>query len=354
MMLPLPHPLRALIALSAVLTAAFGLTTLAASEPVSAGLQRVSLDTAANEKIDVAIWYPTAILAREQSFGPFTMTVALDAPILLSAAAEAMPRPLIIISHGTGGNNFTHHELASALASAGYIVAALTHPGDNVRDRSLVASPKYFSERPRQVSRVIDALLADAVWRTHIDATRIGFLGHSAGGFTGLALAGATPSIAATVRHCAANYDDDGWFCRVSGSKEKAIANAAQADYMPTVPSSRDARIRAAVLLAPIGVFFSEAELKKITIPTRVVVAGRDDVLTPRFHAEFVARCVANAEVIVNAEGGHFMLVSRLNINPAASSGAEINQDPKGFDRAAAIRDAAKTLPAWFDKALQR
>ncbi len=342
---------RALIAV----TAALGLTAIATAEPmsapISAGMQRLSLDTAPNEKIDVVIWYPTATIAREQSFGPFTMTVAHDAPL---SSSEATARPLILVSHGTGGNNLTHHELAAALARSGYIVAALTHPGDNFRDRSLVGSPKYFSERPRQVSRVIDALLADSTWKPRIDAARIGFLGHSAGGLTGLALTGATPSIAAAIAHCAANYDSDLWFCRVSGSKEKAIENAKQADYMPVVPNSRDPRIRVAALLAPVGAFSTEAELKKISIPVRVVVAGQDELLVPRFHAAFVGRSVPNAEVITDEAGGHFMFASKLTLNPGVVNGAEVNQDPPGFGRAAAISEAAKALPVWFDRVLAK
>ena len=308
---------RALIAV----VAALGFTANATADPMVAGLQRLSLDTAPNEKIEVALWYPTTTVSREQSLGPFTMTVALDAPFAataLIASTELTARPLIIVSHGTGGNSMTHHELASALARFGYLVAALTHPGDNFRDRSMVGTPKYFSERPRQVSRVIDALLTDATWKPRIDATRIGFIGHSAGGFTGLALAGATPSINAMVHHCAENYDTDLWFCRVSGSKVKASGSAKQVDYMPQAPNSRDSRIRAAALVAPVGAFFTETELKKISIPVRVLVAGQDAVLIPRFHAAFVGRSIPNAEVVTSDAGGHFMLVSKLNINPVA------------------------------------
>ena len=116
----------------------------------------------------------------------------------------------------------------------------------------------------------------------------------------------------------------------------------------------RDARIRAAALMAPVGAFFTETELKKITIPVRVVVAGQDAVLTPRFHAAFVGRSIPNAEVITSEAGGHFMLVSKMNFDPVAINGAQLNQDPSGFDRAAAISDAAKALPVWFDRALAK
>jgi hypothetical protein len=55
---------------------------------------------------------------------------------------------------------------------------------------------------------------------------------------------GATPSIANTLRHRAANDDEDLWFCRVSGSKEKAIENARSAEFVPAVPGSTDLATR--------------------------------------------------------------------------------------------------------------
>lgn len=150
-MLNLMNHFRSLIAA----TAALGLAAVATAAPMLAVLQRLSLDTAPTEKIEVAICYPTATIALEQSLGPLTMTVALVAPFPSTASNEsnaATTHPLIMLSHGTGGNNLTRHELAAALARSGYIVAALTHPGDNFRDRSMVGSPKYLSECPRQVS----------------------------------------------------------------------------------------------------------------------------------------------------------------------------------------------------------
>ena len=86
--------------------------------------------------------------------------------------------------------------MAEALAARGYLVAALRHPGDNWQDQSLRTqrAEQYFDERPRQVSRVIDTLLADPAWSPRIarDArgARVGAVGHSAGGYTVIALAG--------------------------------------------------------------------------------------------------------------------------------------------------------------------
>ena len=55
--------------------------------------------------------------------------------------------PLIVISHGTGGGNEGHADTAQALADAGFVVAAVTHTGDNYRDQSYVSRSKHLSEQ---------------------------------------------------------------------------------------------------------------------------------------------------------------------------------------------------------------
>src|SRR5437762_6086854 len=97
----------------------------------------------------------------------------------------------IVISHGAGGFSLNHRDLAMALASHGYVVAAPTHPRGKHSDISGVG---VWVGRPKQVSRVIDALLEDTELGSHIQRERIGVVGHSNGGYTALAVAGAKPS----------------------------------------------------------------------------------------------------------------------------------------------------------------
>ena len=151
----------------------------------------------------------------------------------------------------------------------------------------------------------------------------------------------------------ATHYDEDPWFCKVSGSKEKAISNAANVNYIPQVPSSADPRIKAAVLIAPLGKFFTEASLKNIKVPVRICIAGRDDVLIPQFHADFLASNIPGAEAIAIHNGGHFMMVSKMSVE-ASINGSEINADAPGFDRATAIAEASKQLPIWFAKVMPK
>jgi predicted dienelactone hydrolase len=314
------------------------------------GFRQAIFELSNTETTEVAIWYPSRKEEKLVTLGPTTMKVALNAEPI------GKRHPLIVISHGSGGMNLNHHEIASAAAINGFIVLALTHPKDNYKDRSMVGKIEYFTERPRQVSRTLDALLADPTWAVLIDSSRIGFIGHSAGGFTGLALMGATPSIAHTVKHCAENYDDDLWFCNVSGSKEKTIDNAKNIAYFPHIQTSLDRRIKAAVLIAPVGAFNNNASLAAINTPTLVYIAQMDNVLIPKFHAEAIGAGITGAQIIKVNQGGHFMLVSKLNL-PAetliTTNGADVNDDPAGFDRAATIAQASRIIPKWFSDNLK-
>src|SRR5207248_857448 len=65
----------------------------------------------------------------------------------------------IVISHGAGGLSLNHRDLAMALASHGYVVAAPTHPRGKDND---IAGFRVWIRRPKQVSRVTEALLDDA------------------------------------------------------------------------------------------------------------------------------------------------------------------------------------------------
>ncbi len=316
-----------------------------ASAQFSAGLQLTQLATSATENIEIAIWYPSNVAEAILTRGPFTMSVSNNSEPIKTKY------PLVMLSHGTGGLSLTHHEIAAATARAGFIVVALTHPGDNYRDRSMVGKLDYLTERPRQVSRTLDAFLAEAKWGPLVDVNQIVFIGHSAGGFTGLALLGATPSFANSVKHCAINFDEDGWFCRQFGSKEKAIENAKNLNSLPIIADSKDPRFKAFVLISPVGIFSEPAALTTLKTPTLVFIALKDTVLVPKFHAQAIGAGLPNATLVVNAQGGHFMLASKLNVpagTPTGIKGAEVNDEPADFDRSAAIAEAGIVIPKFL------
>ena len=304
----------------------------------------VPASATAAEPIAVALSYPTQAPARTIAMGPFTVQAAIQ------AAPEARVKGLIVLSHGTGGSELAHSSLAEALARNGYLVAALRHPGDNWQDRSLFQrSPgAFFTERPRQVSRVIDALLADPDWKDRIatDARgpRIGVLGHSAGGYTAVALAGGQVDLTRIAVHCRANRADDPIFCGMARTDQAPSAEALLAP-------AADARVRAVVAMAPLGVMFTPGSLAGIRTPMAVYAAELDRWLVPRFHAAWIARNVPGAAYHGIPNAWHFAFMDRP-ATPIPTADGDAAADPPGFDRAALLARLAVELPAFFDKAL--
>ena len=275
----------------------------------------------------VTMVYPTQTTASPQSFGPFSITVAPNAPPL-----EQKQR-LVVLSHGTGGSPLADHALADALARAGFVVAQPLHEGDNFRDQRL-AGPESFRRRPGEIIQVMDALAKHPVWSSRLALDRVGVHGMSAGGVSGLALAGAQWRMLELVNHCNANAEADEAFC-FQGAKAGAARDERQANFdrarnvpemflpaeLKAVHGGRkptkagadprpDARVAAVTLAVPVAAIFSAESLGRIRVPVGLVSAQRDEVLLPRFHSERVRQHCSSCTVLADLPGaGHFDLL---------------------------------------------
>jgi predicted dienelactone hydrolase len=304
----------------------------------------VPATAAAPESIAVALFYPTAVAERAVPMGPYTLQVAPMAP------PTDRVKGLIIVSHGTGGSELSLHGLVAALARNGYLAAALRHPGDNYLDKSIWQKPgAIFVERPRQASRVIDAVLADPDWRGRIGADArgplVGAVGHSAGGFTVVALAGGQFDLALIRGHCDSHGADDPIFCGM-GDPSRPVSQPS------VLPSVADPRIRAVVAMAPVGVPFTASSLQAIAVPMQIFAAENDRWLPPRFHAARIAQNVQGAGIRVIPKAWHFAFMDKVGI-PIPTPDGDADADPPGFDRAALLTQLNAEVPAFFDRALK-
>ncbi len=101
-----------------------------------------------------SLWYPTNVPNGVVSVGPFEFLGTQGAE---PAAGQF---GLVILSHGSGGSELAHRAAVIALAEAGFIAAAPLHPRNNFRDDIGDDQRIVLDGRPRQLSAVIDALLA--------------------------------------------------------------------------------------------------------------------------------------------------------------------------------------------------
>ena len=341
--------LRTTLQSAAIVTAAV-LSLAGPAQAQHAGLRTFTI--AGDVPATVALFYPTAAADRMLPMGPWRPVVAPGAP-----ASDAKLKGLILISHGTGGTELNHHNLGTRLAREGYLVAAVRHAGDNWQDRSLVTSGRYFSERPRQLSRVLDALLASPEWGPRIPADRIGVVGHSAGGYSALALAGAQAEPARAVQHCRTVQDDPGFCVLAKGTQDSAAdgpTSAAQPvpAFGTAAPdadrvSVPDRRIRAVVVMAPMAVVLTPESLAAIRVPVRVFIAQKDAVLTAAYHGAHVVAHLPGVRATTVAGAGHFAFMAQSTV-PLPSAAGDAAANPPGFDRPAFLAELDDQVAGFF------
>jgi predicted dienelactone hydrolase len=203
--------------------------------------------------------------------------------------------PLVVMSHGFGGDRTFLAYLARHLASHGITVVSLEHPGSNREwlanlpttiNPSQLLPANELIDRPLDVTFVLNELekLNLNQRGTNSDqplpafnTNKVVAIGHSLGGYTVLALAGAE-----------LNFEDLQKYCQ-----RRQIIGRAPADWLQCAPVAQnlpkgdkkrnlgDRRVVGAIGLNPvIGQIFGENGLKKVNTPT-LLLASTNDPWTP-------------------------------------------------------------------------
>lgn len=325
--------LAAVLAIAMVAVVVYALSTARRSEtPVGFQVARVESPSG---PVAVALWYPTAATPRPTTFvGGSLISVARDAPVL------GRNLPVVLISHGNNGSALSHVDLAMALASAGYAVAAPTHAGDNYGDPSRQGSPALFSQRAGQMRATLDHVLKAWPGAVHIDATRVGAYGFSAGGHTVLSLVGGVPDMAAIARHCRRTPE---FICKALEHARSPLLTGAEG----AGPFTADARIRAAAIAAPgLGFTFAGDGLEGVRVPVQVWSGDEDDTVPFATNIQPVLDGLgARAEPHRVPGATHLAFLAPCGLlKPPSVCG-----DPAGFDREGMHAAMNAKLIGFFD-----
>lgn len=282
---------------------------------------------------ETGVWYPATGTPEPMQAGIYRQAVVTNAP------APRKRHPLVVMSHGSGGHFAGHFDTALALARAGFIVAALTHPGDNWRDRSRATD---VAQRPLALKRLIDFMLSDWPGSAAIDTGRIGAFGFSAGGFTVLAAAGGRPDLTRVRHHCAAHpafYD-----CR--------LIAAAKAEATSAWEIAPDRRLRAIVVAAPaLGFTFDRTGLSGVRIPVQLWRADDDAILPAPFYADAVRRNLPKSpEFHAVTRAGHFDFLAPCDFGGPL---AMLCTSAPGFDRTAFHKSFNANVVRFFHHSLK-
>jgi predicted dienelactone hydrolase len=310
---------------------------LAGGEPANIGM--IELTTSGEYVVPVAIWYPTSAAQTEWQAGPYLIHATRDAPVTPGL------HPLIVLSHGSGGGEFGHADLAEALARAGYIVAAPRHLGDSYDQPQGRGTDQQIIGRPWQIVATLDAVLADKRIGPAIDAGRIGMAGFSAGGYTTMIMAGAKPDLALLGVYCSAHADDH----EVCGTDvEKKIVVTRPGWALPV-----DNRTRAAVAMAPFSIMFDAKGVADVTIPLRIYKASNDQVLRNHWNTDHLLSLLPAGVERGELAGGHYVFLAPCGDGLKAAMPAICNDAP-GIDRTAQHARLNAEIVDFFDRKLPK
>jgi len=119
------------------------------------------------------------------------------------------------------------------------------------------------------------------------------------------------------------------------------------------IPDSRDARIKAAIAMAPPGVLLDQVSLSKVGVPARIYAAELDAVVPSRYHAEPLRQTIKPTPEFVLVRGaGHYSFVEPFP-DAVKQQVGEAATDPPGFDRAVFQEQLRREILEFLDRALR-
>ena len=202
---------------------------------------------------------------------------------LPSPKYPSQPFPVIVISHGVASDRSSFAYLAEHLASHGFAVAVLEHPGSNAervqRYLTGLARPleaKEFINRPLDVKFMLDELERWAKLNPHLEEKlnfqQVGAIGHSFGGYTVLTLAGAKINFQQLQQDCSGN---------ISSFNLSLFLQCQVTELQPKDYHMEDKRIKAVLAINPLSSsIFGESGISQVQVPV-MLVANSQDIATP-------------------------------------------------------------------------
>ncbi|MDJ0704916.1 MAG: hypothetical protein QNJ46_16665 [Leptolyngbyaceae cyanobacterium MO_188.B28] len=223
--------------------------------------------------------------------------------------------PLVVLSHGLGGDRTTLAYLAKHLASHGFAVVVVEHPGSSETQISALLNgqasqavePEEMIRRPTSVQALLDQLeimaQGDPNLGNRIDFQRVGVLGQSLGAYTTLALAGATVDLETLAEHCPP---------RSSQLNLSLLLQCLVLTLPQPLTSLQDNRVQAAIAINPLdSAVFGSDGLANIEAPI-MIVSGSADTVTPALAEQIrpFAWIKSSERYLLIMEGGtHFSAI---------------------------------------------
>ncbi len=254
--------------------------------------------------------------------------------------------PLIVISHGLGSDRQTYSYIAEHLASYGFAVATIEHPGSNARQvqylltglANEVSPPSELINRPRDLQFLLNYL--ERNYSTRLNLNQVGIFGQSYGAYTSLAIAGAAINYEEVADRC--SNQETATIFNFSILLQCQLLRLPAEDY-----NFKDPRVKAIFAINPLtSQIFGENGISAINIPTLIVTGSADNV-TPALAEQirpFSWLQTPEKYLVLLKQGTHFS-----TLKESTEEGVPVPQEVIGPDPAIA-QNYMKVLSLAFFK----
>lgn len=242
--------------------------------------------------------------------------------------------PLVIFSHGFGSDRKFLTYLARHLASHGFTVASIEHPGSNftwLNGVSLGGSPdsllsaSEFLDRPKDVSFVLDEFAQlnreDGPLQNKLNTQQVSIIGHSLGGYTALALAGGEINLKELRQYCKTHSP--------IGRSPADWFQCAAAELSGDRITLQDPRVVQVMALNPMtGRLFGNKGLNSVRIPTLILTSTEDAIAPSLDHQLQPFSQLGGPKYLVSAIGAtHLSITDRANLNEALAQSTLVKEN---------------------------
>jgi len=309
-------------------------------------------DAKRNRPIVTEIWYPTHDTTGTNGTKDYPFKLPRTSKDAQIASGKY---PLILLSHGTGGNRISQMWLACELVGTGYIVASVDHFG-NTLDNKIPENFVRIWDRPLDLSFLLDHLLSDETWSASIDSDKIGMVGFSLGGYTGMALAGAQADFELLRQFAGTKQGASEFNVPELGDDSYLITPELVNEGNRKSSDLKDERIGTFIIMAPaLGTAFrSEEQLASVQEPLLIIGAEKDERTPIENNALHYHKLVEHSQYLqLEGEIGHYIFMNEAK-NQLKRNAKEIFQDEKGVNRREVHQKVAKAIINFLDESLKQ
>lgn len=298
-------------------------------------MQQLDLFDATRQRpVKITLWYPEGEACKAQ----------------ICVAGNTVLNQALLLSHGAMGAALNYQWLGKSMAARGWVTVGVNHYGESwVYGAGHVkpAAVLEFWQRPLDLRFVLDQLESNqvngkALLNQPINWQSTVAIGHSSGGATAAALAGAGFDFAKVTSYCktnAAKADRSCAYLPKAGPTQPTNqqTNQQTRGQLPTLPAQQhwyDARVKKLILLDPaLGHLANAQSLQQIKLPVLVAGSVQNDFLPFTRHAGFYASQIPQAQQVTFHQGeGHFVYLDSCTL-PHRALGVPICQDKAGVSR---------------------